>query len=204
MSNLLKVGITGGIGSGKSTVARIFESIGYAVYRADDRAKWLMVNDQELIAGVKALFGEEAYDASGNLNRGMIGSIVFKNPEILAQLNAIVHPRTAHDFLAWVNKKEQSGYEKSFLLKEAAILFESGTYKAADAVICVYAPKKIRLERVMKRDGVAQEAVLDRMDRQWPDAEKIRRSDFVIYNDGEHSLVKQVTRVINQLHKLRK
>lgn len=199
MRKLLKVGITGGIGSGKSTVARIFESIGYAVYRADDRAKWLMNHDPQLIAEVKELFGEEAYDASGNLNRQLIGGIVFKQADMLAKLNAAVHPRTGKDFLDWVKEKEQSDYEKTFILKEAAILYESGAYKAADAVITVYAPQKLRLERVMARDGVTEEAVLDRMNRQWPDAEKIRRADFVIYNDEEHSLIRQVMEGVREI-----
>ncbi len=199
MSKILKVGITGGIGSGKSTVARIFESLGYAVYNADDRAKWLMVNDSQLVSAVKEVFGEEAYFEDGSLNRQLIGGIVFKQPDMLARLNFAVHPRTTADFLNWANAVEEKGYEKSFLLKEAAILYESGTYKASDAVISVYAAKTTRIARVIKRDKVSQGEVLDRMNRQWPDAEKIRRSDFVIYNDGRHSLALQVRQAIKLL-----
>lgn len=202
MDKVLKVGITGGIGSGKSTVARIFEALGYAVYRADDRAKWLMVNDPALIEGVKALFGKEAYDSEGRLNRKLIGGIVFKNPEILGKLNALVHPKTGQDFLDWVDEVVKNGYSKSFILKEAAILYESGAYKASDAVISVYAPKAIRIDRVVKRDGSSPQEVLDRMARQWPDSEKIRRSDYVIYNDGQHRLTYQVREAIQVMSRL--
>jgi len=186
-----KIGITGGIGSGKTTVCRIFERLGYSVYYADERAKWLMVNDESLINDVKRLFGENAYLSNGALNRAYIGSLVFNDKALLAKLNAIVHPRTKADALQWFKTQSQQS-EKPFALKEAAILYESGSYKGVDAVIEVYAPKSIRLERVMKRDNASAETILARMDKQWPESKKIRLADFTIFNDGQHSLIKQV------------
>lgn len=191
----LKIGITGGIGSGKSRVCRVFSALGYAVYEADARARTLMNENEVIREGVKNLFGADAYLPDGQLNRAWVGGIVFDNPEKLARLNALVHPQTRRDFQQWYQSSlALSG--KAFVLKEAAILYESGSWKDADAVITVYAPKTTRLERVMRRDGIDEEAVLKRMAQQWPDAEKVRRADFVIYNDGTHSLAEQVREAI--------
>lgn len=191
----LKIGITGGIGSGKSRVCQIFSSLGYAVYEADARARALMNENERIIEGVKSLLGEEAYLPDGSLNRPLVGKIVFDDPEKLASLNAIVHPQTRRDFQLWFQSL-LTGYKKNFVLKEAAILYESGTSQDADGVIAVYAPKRVRIDRVKKRDGITAAEVMKRMDRQWPDAEKLRRADFVIYNDGRHSLTEQVREAI--------
>ncbi len=197
--NLKGIGITGGIGSGKSYVCRLFEERGFRVYYADARAKWLMNHDAELVAGVTALFGEEAYQ-SGTLNRVYVGNIAFAQPEKLAQLNALVHPATGKDYLNWL-QETPAGYPHPFVLKEAAILYESGAYKAADAVITVYAPKNLRLQRVMQRDGVKEEAVLQRMDKQWPESKKLDRADYTILNDGEHDLGPQIEAAIGFFEK---
>jgi dephospho-CoA kinase len=186
------IGITGGIGSGKSTVAKALHSLGYAIYYADERAKWLMNHDPVLTQGVKELFGAEAYQADGTLNRAYLGSIVFTQPEKLQQLNKLVHPRTGADFLGWVKKQREVGYDRPFLFKEAAILFESGAYRATDAVLGVYSPKTLRLKRVARRDDSSRQATLDRMNKQWPEIEKIRRADYLIYSDERHSLLHQV------------
>ena len=191
----LKIGITGGIGSGKSRVCSIFADLGYAVYDADTRARVLMNENPAIVEGVKALFGEGAYLPDGVLNRAGIGKIVFDDPEKLARLNALVHPQTRRDFQVWF-QAGLAGYQKGFVLKEAAILYESGTWKDADGVIAVYAPKSVRIARVIQRDGISAGEVLKRMARQWPDLEKLRRSDFVIYNDGHHGLAAQVREAI--------
>ena len=183
----MKIGITGGIGSGKSTVCKIFEVLDIPVYYADDRAKWLMNNDVNLIEGVKSVFGNKAY-ADGTLNRPFIADIVFNDKSKLAELNALVHPAVFQDGVAW----NEANADAPYTLKEAAILFESGSYLTVDKIITVFTPKEIRIQRVLMRDGITREAIEARMDKQMPEEEKIERSDFVIYNDDEHSLIKQV------------
>jgi len=158
---IMEIGITGGIGSGKSTVCKIFEVLGIPVYYADDRAKWLMNNDTKLIEGVKSVFGNEAYQPDGTLNRPFIADIVFNNKPKLAELNALVHPAVFQDGVAW----NEANAAAPYTLKEAAILFESGSYLTVNKVITVFAPKEIRIQRVLT---------------------------FVIYNDDEHSLIEQV------------
>ncbi|RMG19043.1 MAG: dephospho-CoA kinase [Bacteroidetes bacterium] len=190
-----KIGVTGGIGSGKSTVCRIFAALGYEVYEADKRAKALMTENPRVRQGVLNLFGREAYLPEGSLNRAYIGSIVFKDAQKLKQLNAIVHPETARDFENWMQALP-AGYDKPFVLKEAAILFESGAYRGVDEVLCVYAPKTLRLKRVCQRDGVSAESVLQRMSKQWPEQQKLLRADFAIYNDEQHALTHQVLAAI--------
>lgn len=193
-----QVGITGGIGSGKSTVARIFEAMGYAVYYADTGAKRLMVEDAILIDGVKKLLGEEAYLDDGALNRAFVGSQVFSDEKKLEALNSLVHPAVGRDYCRWVEDLGKSErYDKTFALKEAAILFESGSYRDTDFVISVYAPQAMRLARVMARDGATEASVLDRMSKQWPERKKMDLSDYVIYNDGVHMLIPQVREVID-------
>jgi dephospho-CoA kinase len=185
------IGITGGIGSGKSTVCRIFSDLGYAIYSADDAAKRVMIENQPLIAEMKKTFGEQVYLPDGNLNREYLREVAFGNPEMLQKLNHIVHPATRQDFIDWRAKIAQN-YEKSFVLKEAAILYESGAYKDMDFVISIYAPKNIRIKRVMSRDNITEKAVLQRMNNQWADAEKMRLADYVIYNEGKMDILQQV------------
>lgn len=191
---MLKVGITGGIGSGKTTVCRIFETLGIPVYYADDRAKWLMIHSAEVKEKIIRLFGEEAYK-NGSLNREFIAGIVFKAPEKLQQLNQIVHPAVKKDGQEW--HLSQKGVP--YTLKEAALIFESGSFKDLDKVITVFAPKEVRIQRILARDQTTREAVEARMDNQMPEEEKIARADFVIYNDGQHSLIKQVYAIHEQL-----
>ena len=185
---ILKVGITGGIGSGKTTVCRVFETLGIPVYYADSQARQLMVSDPRLVAGVKALFGARAYLKDGTLNRPFIAKQVFNNKEKLQQLNSLVHPAVAEDGVRWHCAQENVPYT----LKEAALLFESGNYKQLDKVITVFAPEELRIRRVMERDQISAGEVRARMDKQMVEEEKIKRSDFVIYNDEEHSLIQQV------------
>ncbi len=184
---MLKLGITGGIGSGKSTVCEIFKSLGIPVYSADDRAKALMTEDEELIRSVKALFGDEAYLPDGSLNRSYIASIVFNNAQKLELLNALVHPAVFRDFARW--SAEQSS---PYVIKEAALLFESGSFRDLDYVATVSAPQKLRVERSMKRDKASAEAIKARMKKQWSEKQRLEAADFVLKNDGEHPLIPQV------------
>ncbi len=195
---MLKVGITGGIGAGKTTVCRLFELLNVPVYYADDRAKALMTDDQELVAQIKILLGNQAYFEDGSLNRKHIASIVFKDKGKLALLNALVHPAVAKDSQIWFSQLKNT----PFALKEAALLFEAGSYKELDQIITVAAPLELRIERVMKRDNVTRDAVLARIDKQLPQEEKVKQSDFVINNDTEDSLIQQVIEIRNKLQLL--
>jgi dephospho-CoA kinase len=184
---MLKIGITGGIGSGKSTISKIFELLGIPVYYADDRAKDIMVRDAELIAQIKTHFGNEIYDEHGTLNRKLLGSIVFKDKEKLSLLNSLVHPATIRDADQWALEQKAP-----YVLKEAALLFESESFHHLDKIIGVYAPQALRIQRVMKRDHVTREDVLARMHKQIDEAIKMKLSDYVIYNDEQQMVIPQV------------
>lgn len=183
----LQIGVTGGIGSGKSTVCRLFSVLGVPVYHADDRAKALMVEDPQLIEGITARFGE-VYDAGGQLRRKALADQVFNDPEALAELNALVHPAVFRDARRW--SEGLAGHP--YLMREAALLYESGSWKQVDEVLVVWAPEALRMERVMARDGSTAAEVRARMDRQMPDDQKRERADHVLFNDGSRSLVQQV------------
>lgn len=193
-----EVGITGGIGSGKSTIAKVFETLGYLVYYADDRSKRLLNEQPEVIEAIKAAFGEHIYQVDGKLDRKALASIVFQAPDQLAILNSIVHPATRNDFQTWLDQIP-ADYPKSFILKEAAILFEAGTTADLEAVISVYAPKNERVKRVMARDGVESTQVIARMNNQWPETAKWLRSKAIIFNDGEHAVIPQVIAIAERL-----
>ena len=190
-----KIGITGGIGSGKTHVCKVFESLKYKVYYADAQARRLMESDKQLVYEIRELFGPEAYLYDGKLNRKFVGNIVFKQPEMLEKINGLVHPAVGRDFERWYEELLPE-YSLPFVLKEAAILFESGSWRQSDGIISVYAPKKIRLKRVMERDQASELDVLSRMDKQWSSMEKNLRSDFIIINDGNHHISSQVIEAI--------
>lgn len=198
-NKILKIGITGGIGSGKTTVCHIFETLGIPVYYADDRAKALMVENEDLIKGIKNLFGEAAYLPDRALNRKHIADIAFNNPEKLNELNALVHPAVWLDGEQWHNAQTQAPYT----LKEAALLFESGGNFLLDKIITVVAPVETRIERVILRGGgtLTRSDVEARIAKQMPDEEKIKQSDFVIWNDGEQALIPQVLAIHQALVK---
>ncbi|SIN98824.1 dephospho-CoA kinase [Chitinophaga niabensis] len=187
------IGITGGIGSGKSTVARIFSLLGIPVYSADDAAKEIMVKDLQLIEEIKAHFGAESYLPDGSLNRKYIANIVFNDKSQLEKLNSIVHPATIRDSEAWARKQKSP-----YVIKEAALMFESESFHHVDKVIGVYAPESLRILRVMKRDGVSRNEVLARIHKQIDDRIKMKLSDHVIYNDEQQMVIPQVL----ALHKL--
>jgi len=186
---MLKIGLTGGIGSGKTTVAKIFKQLGIPVYLSDDRAKALMLENESLRKSLIGLFGEQAY-VDGVLNRAYLASIVFSNDEALAKLNELVHPILQKDFELW-SSHQQSPY----IIKEAAILLESGANKGLDKVVLVEAPKELKISRVVQRDHVEYEDVLARMNKQWTDSQKREHSDYVISNDEKSSLLEQVLKL---------
>lgn len=187
----MKIGITGGIGSGKSTVCKIFATLGIPIYYSDDRAKWLMEHNSELVTGIRKLFGDEAYLADGALNRPLIAAAAFNDANKLSQLNALVHPQVFTDGHVW--QSEHSHYP--YTLREAALIFESGIFRQLDKVITVYAPMELRLQRVIVRDGATEESVKARMARQLSDEEKVRQSHYVIVNDGQQPLIPQVMKI---------
>jgi len=191
------IGLTGGIGSGKSTVRRVFETLGVPAYDADSRAKWLMVNDLKLVSELRDLLGAETFFPNGTLNKKFVAERIFNEKSLLAGVNALVHPAVARDFASWV--AEQTA---DYLIKEAAILFESGSYKDADAVVLVTAPDDVRIARVCARDLVAPEAVRARMANQMSEDEKKRRSQFIISNDGTLALLPQILEIHQKLQLL--
>lgn len=170
------IGLTGGIGSGKSTIAKYFEEKGIPVYIADKEAKKLL-ESKKVSSKLTEVFGVDIIE-NEIIDKSKLAALVFNNPEKLAILNGIIHPEVKIHFENWV--KEHSIFP--IVIKEAAILFESGSYKDCDKIILVTAPEELRIERVMKRDGVTREAVLSRMANQWSDAKKIALTDFIIEN----------------------
>lgn len=190
---MLKVGITGGIGSGKSTVCRVFNTLGIPVFFADSAAKYLMNNDPTLVSNIKDLFGADIY-TNGSLDRPKLSSIVFSKPELLQQLNAIVHPATIAYGNNWMEAQTSP-----YVLKEAAIFFESGTYKDMDIMIGVFAPKELRIHRAMRRDGTTRAKIEARIAQQMNEEEKMAKCDHVILNDDIHAVIPQVERLHEQL-----
>lgn len=189
------IGITGGIGSGKSTIAKVFMSLSYPVYNSDTKAKELINSNEELINSIKLSFGDDLYNSQG-LDRKKMASIVFNNPEKLELLNSIIHPAVGEDFEKWVDSQNTS-----FILKEAAILFETGIYKSLHKTILVSAPQETRIERVIKRDNTNQEEVLSRMNNQWSEEKKTELADYVIDNSGNKLVIPQVLEIIKQILK---
>lgn len=193
---MLKIGITGGIGSGKSTVAKLFAFLGIPIFNADDAAKHLMEHDASLKATLIKSFGTEIYK-NDRLNRSFLSLLVFENPEKLKLLNSIVHPATIAFANEWFSKQDAP-----YCIKEAAIFFESGSAKEMDYMIGVYAPKKLRMKRAMQRDNTSEELIQKRMDQQMDEDEKMKLCDFVIFNDESQSLIQQVFLLNKQLIEL--
>ena len=189
------VGLTGGIGSGKSTVASYFEALGVPVYIADIEAKRITNTSKVVRRKVIALLGKRSYNSKG-INRTFVANKVFNDKDLLDQINAIIHPKVRQHFARWV--KKQKG---SYCIKEAAILFENNGYKECDHIILVTAPKEIRIERILKRDNATLKDVKSRMDNQWPDEKKIPLADFVIENIDLEATKRQVAQIHNLILK---
>ena len=183
---MLKIGLTGGIGSGKSTVAAIFEVLGIPVYYSDEASKRLMIENEELRSSITNHFGAEAY-ADGILNRKFLAAQVFNDNEKITLLNSLVHPVTIKDAAEWIEMQKAP-----YIVKEAALIFESGSYKYLDYVIGVDAPKALRIQRTIGRDNISSQQVEARMSRQMDENEKMRLCDFVIMNDEQQMLIPQV------------
>ena len=193
------VGLTGGIGSGKTTIANFFKELGVPIYIADTEAKALMNRSKVIKRKLIALFGDNAYQ-NGKLNRDFLSKQIFNDKDLLQKMNAIVHPKVASHFKRWVKKQEAP-----YVISEAAILFENGSYKKYDYIITVTAPEEVRLKRVMSRDNSSKEKVKSVMNNQWKDEEKIKLSDYVIQNINLEEAKAQVLQIHqNLLQKLQK
>lgn len=184
-----KIGITGGIGSGKTYVSEVFSSLGIPVFNADIESKRLMSSSNKLISLVKDSFGNDIY-TNGVLDKKKLASIVFSDKEKLENLNNIIHPIVKQEFIEWC-KQQNSTY----VIKEAAILFESSSDKGLDAVICVSAPLNIRIDRAVKRDGSSEKEIKNRIENQISQEEKENLSDYIIVNDGVQSLLPQILKI---------
>lgn len=181
---MITIGLTGGIGSGKTTIAQWFQEKGIPVYNSDFEAKKLMNENEDLIQQLIELFGDETYK-NGEYNRSYVASKVFNDKELLNQLNAIVHPAVFKHFDEWLDNQNSS-----FVVKEAAILFESGSYKDCDYIISVIADEEIRIKRVAKRDQLNEDQIRNRMKSQWTDQQRIEKSDFIIENNKDLNALK--------------
>ena len=193
---MLKIGLTGGLGSGKSTVAHIFEVLGIPVYYADAASKRLMNDDEKVKADVQKAFGKEVYP-NGKLDRKYLSEIVFNDKKKLEILNLIVHPATLRDAEDWLNKQTTP-----YAIKEAALIFESGSDKFLDIVIGVKSPLPLRLQRAMKRDNINSEEAMARIEKQMDEETKLSRCDFVIVNDEQQMIIPQVLELHHKFLKL--
>lgn len=196
-NRMLSVGITGGIGSGKTTACTLFESLGVPVYYADERAKYLMQHEHYLIDELKKAFGEDIY-FNGTLQREVLASKVFGSAQKVQLLNSLVHPAVFRDNERWM--EEQRAKQLPYCLKEAALLIESGSYKKLDKLIVVTAPEELRIQRVMQREQTTRDKVTQRMHHQMPEEEKVKAADFVINNTGNIAELRaQVEKVHQQI-----
>jgi dephospho-CoA kinase len=193
--NPLQIGITGGIGAGKSLICRIFHCLGIPVYDADGHAKELMTTDVILVSNIKKEFGELSYNTNGSLNRNYLSKTVFNDDVKLKKLNKLVHPRVGEDYKRWVERNENYHY----LIKEAALLFEAGSDKLLDKVVVVHAPEVLRIQRVLSRDPQrSEDQVRAIISNQMSEEEKMERADFIINNDEKELLIPQVVKLHHQ------
>lgn len=192
---MIKVGLTGGIGSGKSMVGNVFRHLGIPVFVADAEAKKLMHSNEEIRNKLMARYGPAIYDNSGQLRRSKLADIIFHAPEEREYVNKIVHPVVGEKFKAWANEKDAP-----FVVEEAAIIIESGAYKAMDALVVVTAPESLRISRVMQRDGVDEKDVKSRIRNQLPEHEKVAYADYIVKNDNLHLVLPQVITIFNALN----
>jgi dephospho-CoA kinase len=193
-SSCFKIGVTGGIGSGKSLVCKHIEQLGYSVFYSDKEAKKIITYDSEVKEKIVALFGKAAYDGA-ELNKSHIANNAFENPELLNKLNAIIHPAVRKAFETFVI----SNCSQRLVFNEAAILFETGAYENFDFNILVVAPKDLRISRVMERDNLDEKQVISRMKNQWEDEDKIPMADYVIYNSRNMELGAEIKKIISAL-----
>lgn len=188
-----RIGITGGIGAGKSLVAEIIKAMGYPVYNSDERAKELTESNPKIKEGLIHLFGEEIYQ-NGTLNKFALAQAIFSDDSLREKVNALIHPIVREDFNLWTLAQNNS-----LVFNESAILFETRSFKNFDAIILVYAPKELRIKRIMKRDNCSENEVLKRMNSQFSDEEKYQLTEFRVLNDGQTPLLVQVEKIILNL-----
>jgi dephospho-CoA kinase len=193
---MIKVGVTGGIGSGKSLICEVFSHLGIPVYTADDAAKMLMDHDPEIIKELSGVFGDDIY-IEGKLDRKKLADLIFKDSKLLAEVNRIVHPKVQQDFIVWC----ASFTGIPFVLQESAIIFESNAGKLFDYIILVTAPEETRMQRVLSRPGMTGEKILRIMKNQLPEEEKIVRSHFVIKNDETHLVLPFILSIYAKIKK---
>ena len=193
---MIKVGVTGGIGSGKTTVCRIFESLGIPVYYADARAKALVIEEPFLKAEYTKLFGKNVYTCNGHLNRQLVAEVIFNDRSLLNEINNLVHPFVRKDFVKWCQKQTAP-----YVIEEAAVLIESEGYKFIDKVVLVTAPDEIRIERVMVRDQNSRGKVLERINNQWKQERLREFSDFEVRADDVQLVIPQVLKIHKELLK---
>jgi len=189
-----RIGVTGGIGSGKSLVCDVFSRLGIPVYKADEKAGYIMEHSPHIRAKLTALFGEVVYNKE-KLNRPLLAQVIFSDSVMRDKVNRIIHPVIFEDFLVWQKNFE----DKPYVIQEAAIIFESGADRFLDAVINVYAPVKVRISWLMERDGLSEEDIRARMHSQMSEKERGRRATFIINNDGNHLVLPQVLRIHDKL-----
>ncbi|WP_299758871.1 dephospho-CoA kinase [uncultured Pontibacter sp.] len=195
---MLKIGITGGIGAGKSIVSRMFAVLGVPVYDADSRAKWVMHHNEKLRKELQDAFGPNTYTQAGELDRTYLAGLVFNDPQRLEQLNNLVHPHVGNDFDVWA----ASQASKPYVLKEAALMFESESWRQMDEIIAVYAPLELRLKRLLKRDTHRTESdIKSIIARQLSEEEKMKRAQHVIYNNDKQLIIPQVLALHEQFSK---
>ncbi len=185
---MIKVGLTGGIGVGKTVCAEVFKLLGTPVYNSDIEAKLIMTDDDDVKSAITEVFGPESYDDSGQLNRGHLASVIFTNKLLLAKMNGIVHPAVRDHFGKWCEIHK----EKPYIIQESALLFETGSYLLFDKVILVHASEEVRIERVIKRDNTTEEEVKARISKQLSQESKLEFADYVISNDGSRPLIRQI------------
>jgi len=200
---MLLIGTTGGIGSGKSVVASVFRCLGIPVYDADSHAKALMTTDGNLQEAIKKEFGTLTFNEHGRLNRAYLASQVFPDPERLKKLNRLVHPRVAEDFEHWV-EKQNAVRTFPYVIKEAALLYDSGSNSRLDKIIVVTAPDEVRIQRVQKRDGRSPQEIEQIFERQMSQEEMIKRSDFTVSNDNRHLIIPQILKLHDIFQQLKK
>ena len=193
---MMIVGLTGGIGSGKSTVGKMFRKLGVPLYNSDIEAKKLMSRSKRIRTKIEALLGSQSY-LDGELNREYIAKSVFKDKKLLQDLNNIVHPAVRRHFISWAKKRKEP-----YVIQETAIIFENGNSEFYDKIVLVVAPTDVRIQRVVDRDGIAPSAVEERINHQWPDSKKVKLSDFVIENIDLGATQKNVSQIHHKLLKI--
>jgi len=191
-----KIGVTGGIGSGKSIVCEVFNQLGVPVYNSDFEAKKMLDNNIPIKDKIYKEFGNSFF-IKNEIDKKKLANLVFNDKKAITVLNNIIHPAVAEDFNNWLETKSKFKY----IIKEAAILFESGIYKDLDKIVLVNAPKELRIKRVMKRDNVSESSVKQRMKNQWSENKKIEKSDYIIYNDENHLILPQIIKLHNTFNK---